>query len=155
MPLKPNESSISDFDLQFSVCPAGGAIKHNDNTSYGTPFSPSNECIIIYQSANAWRPHTWHIPCSTILVCPRCSNEKRVPNEFMAFMSSAQTECFTTLHWLHCHTVSLLGLIMGLEAEWEKSEKKVLDNHHILSLLVLRLCCFEVRYIFVNTSFSI
>lgn len=68
--------------------------------------------------------------------------------------------------WVHGHlwaqhkhsvtvTVSLLEIIMCLEAEWEKRVKKVLDNHHIFSWLVLRLCCFEVRYIIVNTGFSI
>ncbi len=90
-----------------------------------------------------------------VLVCPRFSNEKCVPNEFMGIYElstnrvSSQTCIDSTV------TVSLLELIMCLEAEWEKRVKKVLDNHHIFSLLVLGLCCFEVRYIFVTTGFSI
>lgn len=53
------------------------------------PRNCTDECVIIYQSVEPQTPEG-HI--HKVLVCPRFTNEKCVPNELMGSMSSAQTD---------------------------------------------------------------
>lgn len=91
----------------------------------------------IYQSVEPQTPEG-HI--HKVLVCPRFSNEKCVPNEFMVSMSSAQRD------WLKSHSQSAINVYGRLNER--KSKKCARQPPHVQLVGFRAFCCFKVRYIF-------